>query len=137
MKVQEIMSTNVESVLPTASLRQTARKFCELKVGALPVIVDGKLLGIITDRDVSVYAMAIGRDPQSTYVENVMTKEVVTCNESQSLSEAAKIMEEHNIRRLTVINSNEDVVGFLSVDDIAQVSHELAGCVLEASAAIH
>ena len=137
MRVQEIMSTKVESILPTASLRQTARTLSQLNLGALPVIDNGKLVGIITDRDVSVYAIAIGRDPQSTDVQKVMTKEVYTVYESQEISEAAEIMEQANIRRLAVINDDEDVVGFLSVDDIAHVSHELAGCVLEASAAIH
>ncbi len=137
MKVQAIMSTKVETIKPTSSLRATARALSNLNVGALPVVDDGKLVGIITDRDVSVHAIAIGREPQSTEVETVMSKEVFCCLENQSLAEAAQIMEDHNIRRLAVLNSNEDVVGILSVDDIAQVSHELAGGVLEAAIAIH
>lgn len=137
MKVQNVMSTEVKSILPTSSLRATARTLAQLNVGALPVIDDGKLVGIITDRDVSVYAIAIGRDPQSTDVQTVMTKEVFTCNENQELSEAVEMMEKYNVRRLAVTNKDKDVVGFLTVDDIAHVSHELAGCVLEASAAIH
>lgn len=137
MKVQEIMSKQVKTISPASSLRATARTLNELNVGALPVIEDGKLVGIITDRDVSVHAIAIGRDPQSTYVDKVMTKEVFTCNENQELSEAAGIMEKNNIRRLAVINDANDVVGILTVDDLAHVSHELAGCVLEASTAIH
>ncbi len=137
MKVNEIMSTKVESVSPTSSLRATARKLSNMNVGALPVVDDGKLIGIITDRDVSVYAIAIGRDPQSTDVKRVMTKEVFTCNENQELSEAAEIMENHNIRRLAVIDNNNDIAGILSVDDLAHVSHELAGSVLEAAIPIH
>ena len=137
MKVQEIMSTNVETISPTSSLRATARALSNLNVGALPVVDDGKLVGIITDRDVSVYAIAIGRDPQSTDVQTVMTKEVFTCNENEELSEAAEIMERHKIRRLAVTNRNNDIVGFLTVDDIAHVSHDLAGTVLEAAIPIH
>ncbi len=137
MRVQEIMSTKVETIKPTSSLRATARTLSNLNVGALPVVDDGKLVGIITDRDVSVYAIALGRDPQSTEVQKVMTKEVYTCRENQELSEAAEIMEKHNIRRLAVMNSNNDIAGFLTVDDIAHVSHELAGNVLEAAIAIH
>jgi len=137
MKVQEIMSTNVETISPASSLRATARKFSNMNVGALPVVDDGKLVGIITDRDVSVYAIAIGRDPQSTDVQTVMTKEVFTCNENEELSEAAEIMERHKIRRLAVTNRNNDIVGFLTVDDIAHVSHDLAGTVLEAAIPIH
>lgn len=137
MRVQEIMSTKVETIKPTSSLRAAARTLSNLNVGALPVVDEGKLLGIITDRDVSVYAIAIGREPQYTDVQVVMTKEVVTCNGSQSLAEAAEIMEQHNIRRLAVVNDEGDVTGMLTVDDIAQVSHELAGGVLEAAIAIH
>ena len=137
MKVQEIMSTKVETIKPTSSLRAAARLLSNLNVGALPVVDDGKLVGIITDRDVSVYAIAIGRDPQNTDVQKVMTKEVFTCYEDQKLSEAAEIMEQHNIRRLAVMNRNDEIAGFLSVDDLAQVSHELAGGVLEAAIAIH
>ena len=138
MKVKEIMSANVETVKPTSSLRATARTLSNLNVGALPVVdEEGKLVGIITDRDVSVHAIAIGREPQSTDVQTVMTKQVFTCKADQSLAEAAKIMEQHNIRRLAVVNENGEVVGILTVDDIAQVSHELAGGVLEAAIAIH
>ena len=137
MKVQEIMSTKVETIKPTSSLRAAARTFSDLNVGVLPVVDEGKLVGIITDRDVSVYAIAIGREPQYTDVKVVMSKEVFTCNANQSLAEAAEIMEQHNIRRLAVVNDSEEVVGILTVDDIAQVSHELAGGVLEAAIAIH
>lgn len=137
MKVQEIMSTNVETVSPTSSLRATARRFSSLGIGALPVVDNGKLLGIITDRDVSVYAVAIGRDPQNTEVKTVMTKEVFTCFEDQNLTEAAQIMEDHKIRRLAVLNREEQITGFLTVDDLAPVSHELAGAVLASATAIH
>jgi len=137
MKVQEIMSTNVETVMPNVSLRAAARKLSNFNVGALPVVDDGKLLGIITDRDVSVYAIAIGRDPQNTEVQTVMTKNVITCYEDQNITEAAQIMEAHNIRRLTVLNRNDEIAGFLTVDDLAPVSHELAGAVLQAVTPLH
>ena len=137
MKVQEVMSKKVETISPISSLRAAARTLSNLGVGALPVVDNGKLLGIITDRDVSVHAIAIGRDPQNTEVKRVMTKEVFTCYEDQKLAEAAEIMEEHKIRRLAVLNRNEEIAGFLSVDDLAPVSHELAGAVLAAATAAH
>ena len=137
MKVEEIMTAKVESVSPTTTLRTAARKMKELDVGALTVVDEGKLLGIITDRDVSVFAIAMGHDPQSTEVQKVMTKEVFSCEEGIDISEAAKIMEQHQIRRLTVMNNNDSLTGFLSVDDIAHVSCELAGAVLEAATPTH
>lgn len=137
MKVEEIMTTKVESVLPTTSLRAVARKMSDLGVGALPVVDEGILMGIITDRDVSVYAIAMGHDPQSTEAQKVMTREVFTCNASENINEAAKIMEQHKIRRLTVMSGDQELAGFLSVDDIAPVSGDLAGAVLEAATPIH
>jgi CBS domain-containing protein len=137
MKVLEIMTTKVESVSPTTSLRIAARKMKELNIGSMMVMDGAKLLGIITDRDLSVYAIAMGHDPQSTEVQKVMTSEVFTCAESQNIDVAAKIMEEHHIRRLAVTDGNNAMAGFLSVDDLAHVSHELAGVVLEAATPIH
>jgi len=137
MKVQEMMSTKVETISPAATLRATARKFSELNIGALPVVDDGKLVGMITDRDVSVYAIAIGRGAESTDVQKVMSKEVYTCNKDQELSEAAEIMENHKIRLLAVMGMNDDIVGVLTVDDLAHVSPDLAGAVLEAATPVH
>ena len=138
MKVQEIMTTKVETISPTTSLRAAARKMADGNVGTLPVVdADGQLLGIITDRDVSVFAIAMGHDPQSTEVQKVMTKEVATCEESQDISEAAKIMEQHQIRHLAVVGSGNSMTGFLSVDDLARTSSDLAGAVLEAATPIH
>ncbi|VAW67044.1 hypothetical protein MNBD_GAMMA09-2701 [hydrothermal vent metagenome] len=137
MRIREIMSTKVETIKPTSSLRATARTLSNLNVGALPIVDNGNLVGIITDRDVSVYAIAIGRDPQSTEVQKVMSREVFTCNENQKLSDAADIMKEHNIRRLAVLDNHKDISGFLTVDDIAHVSRELAGNILESSKAVH
>ena len=137
MRVEEIMTSKVEAVSPTTTLRGVAREMRDKGVGALPVVENGKVIGIITDRDVSVYAIAMGHDPQSTEVQKVMTKQVYTCNAEQDISEAAKIMEQNKIRRLTVMNSEQDLAGFLSVDDLALVSGELAGAVLEAAIPSH
>jgi len=138
MKIQEIMTTHVESILPTSTLRRAAQKMSQLGIGSLPIISEeGTLLGIITDRDISCFAIAMGHDPNSTEVQKVMTREVFACYENDDISNAANLMEEKHIRRLTVLNQNEDVVGFLSVDDLAKTSHELAGAVLVAATPVH
>ena len=137
MKVRDIMTTKVESLKPTTVLRTAARKMSELNIGSMPVVDDnGKLLGIITDRDISVYAIAMGRNPQDTEVQKIMSKDVATCLADQELSDAASIMEQRHVRRLAVMD-NDELSGFLSVDDLAQVSSELAGAVLEAATPIH
>lgn len=138
MKIQDIMNTKVESILPTATLRRAAQKMSQLDIGSLPIISDeGELLGIITDRDISCFAVAMGHEPNSTEVQKVMTKEVFTCMEDQDINEAATLMEEKHIRRMPIVNQSNSVVGFLSVDDLAHCSHDLAGAVLEAASPMH
>lgn len=138
MKVQELMTKNVETLSPTTVLRRAARKMTDLGIGSMPVVNDdGELIGIITDRDISVYAIAMGHDPQSTEVQKVMTKDVITCRQDQDIAEAAEIMGKLHIRRLAVLDSDAAMAGFLSVDDLARASHELAGAVLEAATSTH
>lgn len=137
MKVQDLMTTPVESLSPNATLRQAARKMSELNIGTMPVVEDGNLLGIITDRDISVFAIAMGHNPQDTEVQKVMTKDVITCFADQDLSEATRLMEDLNIRRLAVLNRDSEIAGLLSVDDLVRGSHDLAGAVLESARAIH
>ena len=137
MKVQDLMTTHVEALSPISTLRTAARKMSEHGVGSLPIVDDGKLLGIITDRDISCFCVAIGRDPNSTEVQTVMTKEVVTCYDDQDISEAAQLMQENNIRRLAVLSRDNNIAGFFSVDDLVRGSKELAGAVLEAATPVH
>ena len=137
MKVQDIMTTSTVTIEPRFSLRQAARKMSELGVGSIIIAEEGKLLGIITDRDIACFAVAMGRDSNSTEVGKVMTKEVTTCFSDQDVGDAAHMMEQHGIRRLPVIDHDNSLVGFLSVDDLARFSHELAGEVLSAATPTH
>ncbi|MDH5648303.1 MAG: CBS domain-containing protein [Gammaproteobacteria bacterium] len=137
MKVQEIMTKKVEYVTPNATLRQAARKMGQLGVGFLPVIENGILIGIITDRDIACHAIGIGRDANWTDVQKVMKKEVITCFDDDDISDAAHLMEDHHIHRLPVLHHDNSLAGILSVDDLARGSHDLAGEVLERTAATH
>lgn len=137
MKVQDIMSTSTVTIEPRFSLRQAARKMSELGVGSLIIAEKGKLLGIITDRDIACFAVAMGRDANSTEVSTVMTKEVTTCFTDQEVDDAAHLMEQYHIRRLPVVGHDNSMAGFLSVDDLARYSHELAGEVLNAATPSH
>jgi CBS domain-containing protein len=137
MKVKELMTTSVECVLPHTSLRTAARKMSELGVGSLLIVENEQLLGIITDRDISCFAVAMGHSPNDTEVQKIMTRTVTRCYQDQDINEAAELMEKAHIRRLTIMDPNDQVSGVLSVDDLARVSHELAGAVLEAATPIH
>lgn len=137
MKVSELMTPQVESVKPTTNLRGAARKMKEAGVGALPVMEDGKLLGIITDRDLACFAIAMGHDLNSAPVSKIMTKQVITCKAGEDITAAAKLMQSSHIRRLLVVNDDDSVAGLFSLDDLVRGSHELAGAVLESATAVH
>ena len=137
MRVSELMSKHVEAIAPDKNIRLASRWMRDNNIGSLPVVNDGKLVGIVTDRDISCFAVAMGRDPSSTPIEKVMTTDVATCYDDDDITDAAHQMEQRHIRRLAVIDHDNKVIGLLSVDDLARGSHELAGAVLEAADAIH
>ena len=138
MKIQDIMNANVETISPDATTKVAARTMHDKHIGSLPVVNENQeLVGIITDRDICCKVVATGRDAGWTKVHEIMHKEVVTCFEDQEIADAADLMADQHIHRLAVINRDNSLSGVLSVDDIAKGSYDLAGVVLEASAALH
>ena len=133
MQVNEVMTRGVECVSPDATLQEAARKMKDLDVGPLPVCDKDRLAGILTDRDIVVRAVAEGRDPRSAHVRDVMTPDVVYCFEDQDVQEAARLMEEKQVRRLVVLDRAKRLVGIVSLGDLAvQTSdRDLAGKALE------
>lgn len=134
MLVHEIMSANAECVEPTCNLRQAAQRMQRLDVGCLPICGEGnRLQGMVTDRDIILRAVAVGRDLEQTSVEEIMSHEVRYCFDDQSIEQAANLMEEKQIRRLVVLNRDKNLVGILSLGDIAARGHndQLSGEALE------
>jgi CBS domain-containing protein len=120
MEVKDIMTRDVEVVTPGATLQEAARKMRDLDVGSVPVCDGRRLKGILTDRDITIRATAEGLDPTEKTVQETMTEEVAYCYENTSLEEAALLMMEKQIRRLPVVNQNHDLVGIISLGDIAE-----------------
>lgn len=137
MKVQDIMKAGVKTISPTENTKEAATIMHDLHIGSLPVVENGQLVGMITDRDICLRVTATGRDAVSTSVKEVMGNSVKTCFADQDINEAAKIMMAHHIRRLVVLDRKNAMTGFLSVDDLAKTSHDLASQVLEATVPIH
>ncbi len=133
MHLREIMTPSVETVRPDSPLREAAQKMKSLDVGSLPVCDNRKLLGILTDRDITIRAVAEGRDPAATKVKDTMTPELIYCFDDQSLEEAAQLMERHQIRRLPILDRSHDLVGIVSLGDLAvrNRNDRLSGEVLE------
>jgi len=120
MKVSEVMSRNVECVRPDDTLQQAARKMRDLDVGPMPVCGDAdRLVGMLTDRDVTVRAVAEGWDPRSKRVSDAMSEGIVYCYEDQEVEEAARLMRDNQIRRLVVLNRDKRMTGIVSLGDLA------------------
>jgi len=91
----------------------------DLDVGPLPVCEGDRLVGMVTDRDITVRAVAEGCDSRTTTVRDVMTSDVVYCFENQDVEEAARLMKEHQVRRLIVLSRDKRLVGIVSLGDLA------------------
>ena len=133
MKIKEIITPDPQCISPNASLTEAAKKMRILDIGMLPVCENDRLVGTVTDRDITVRAVAEGLDPKTVKVRQMMTQEVVYCFENRSIEEAAHLMEEKKIRRLPVLDAQKHLVGIVSMGDLAARAHEikLAGEVLE------
>ena len=119
MKVRDIMTTTTQTILPDATLEQAAKKMRDYDVGLLPIVANNRVLGVITDRDLVVRAMAAGYNPHLTVVREIMTSRALWCYDDQTVSEAAKAMEANKVRRLVILDRNFALAGVLTLTDIA------------------
>jgi CBS domain-containing protein len=117
--VSEIMTSDVQVVEPEDSLRRAASLMQECDVGALPVCAGGRLLGMLTDRDITVRGVAEGLDPDEACVSDVMTEDLQYCTEDQDTEEVLQIMGDKQLRRLPVIDENKKLVGIVALADLA------------------
>ena len=119
MKVSDAMSRDVQIASPKQSIRDAARIMAKIDAGALPVGENDRLIGVITDRDIAIRAVAEGKAP-TTKIRDVMSEEVLYCFEDQDLEEVAQNMGEMKIRRLPVVNRDKRLVGIISLGDLAR-----------------
>jgi CBS domain-containing protein len=112
------MTRDVKLVSPTQTIRDAARMMAELDAGVLPVQQDDRLVGMITDRDIAVRAVAEGKSPD-TLVRDVMSNEVLYCFDDQEIEDVARNMGEVKVRRLPVVNRDKRLVGIISIGDLA------------------
>jgi CBS domain-containing protein len=116
--LKEIMAQNVETVGPDVTLKECAEKMKRRNVGVLPVIDGKKPIGVITDRDITLRAVAEGADVNKTTVRDVMTRELYSVYEDQTIKEACGLMEQNKIRRLVVVNREGGLAGVLTLNDV-------------------
>jgi CBS domain-containing protein len=117
-KISEVMTSEVQVVQPDDTLQDAAAIMAEQDVGALPVCDGSRLQGMITDRDIAVRAVANGRDAD-TAVREVMSEDVIWCSEDDDTQEVLGRMGERQIRRIPVVDANRNLVGIVSLGDLA------------------
>ena len=118
MLVRDVMSTNVQLARPGDTIEQAARAMAHLDVGFLPVTDEDRLIGVVTDRDIAIRAVALGKAP-STPIGEVMTTEVRYCFDDEDLGHVARNMADQQVRRLPVMNRQKRLIGVLSLSDLA------------------
>lgn len=133
MQVREAMTPQLQSISAAAVLQQAAQLMREFDVGMLPVTEADEIVGTITDRDITVRGVAAGLDPATTPLSEIMTAQVIYCHEDDSIEDAAHVMEQHQLRRLLVLNGTGEAVGIIALADLALStgSRELGGEVLQ------
>ena len=118
MKVHEAMTPDVRVARPDQSICEAARMMAECDAGALPVGDDDQLVGVITDRDIAIRAVAEGKSPE-TPIRYVMSNEVLYCFEDEDTEEVARNMGDNKVRRLPVLSRSKRLVGIVSIGDLA------------------
>ncbi len=118
MKVSEVMTRDVHVASPDQTIRDAARMMAELDAGVLPVGEHDRLVGMITDRDIAIRAVARGKPPE-TRIRDVMTEDVKYCFDDDDIDNVAGNMADIQVRRLPVVNRDKRLVGILAIADIA------------------
>jgi CBS domain-containing protein len=118
MQVNEAMTNDVKIASPNQPIRDAARLMAEIDAGVLPVGENDRLVGMITDRDIAIRAVAAEKGPQ-TPIRDIMSKEVLYCFEDDDVDDVVQNMADIKVRRLPVLNHEKRLVGILSLGDIA------------------
>jgi len=119
IKIKDIITPAPRCISPDASLVEAAMEMKALDVGILPICENNRLIGTVTDRDITIRAVAEGYDPNICTVRQVMSRVVIYCFDDQDIWNAARMMETNKIRRLPILNRNEHLVGMVSLGDLA------------------
>ncbi len=132
MKAKELMTPNIEFIGSDVAIKDAAKKMKELDVGALPVNIGDETVGMITDRDIVIRAVAQGFDPEKHKVREAVSEGIISCNEDDEIETIADLMEDQQIRRILVKDAGGKITGIISLGDLAvKIQNEKTGEVLK------
>jgi CBS domain-containing protein len=123
-KIREVMTTNPRTVEPTTPIVDAARMMRDEDIGPIPIVENSQCTGILTDRDIVLRVVAEGRDPTTTTVSEVASRDLITIDPEQTLDEAARLMAQHQVRRLPVCEEDGNLVGIIAQADLALTASE-------------
>lgn len=122
-QVRDVMTSNPTTCEPTATLVDAAKVMAREDVGPVPIVEGGKLVGLVTDRDIIIRAVAEGRDVTSTTVRDVASRDLVTVTADEDLDRALQLMADNQVRRIPVVEGDR-VVGIVSQADVARAADD-------------
>lgn len=122
--ISEVMTSNPRTIEPSTPIVEATKIMRDDDVGSIPIVEGDQLWGTITDRDVSIRAVAEGRDAQSTTVGEIASRDLVTIDPQQDLDEALRLMAKHQVRRLPVVEEDGRLVGIVAQADVAQIGDD-------------
>jgi CBS domain-containing protein len=120
MQLREIMTTDVKVIRPETSVSQAAQKMRSLDVGALPVSEGHRLVGMVTDRNITLRATAYGHDPNTTPVRHYMSCDLICCFEDRDIKEAEELMRQRRVHQLPILTRDKQIAGIVALDDLAR-----------------
>jgi CBS domain-containing protein len=119
-RIREVMTSNPSTIEPGENIVEAARIMKQEDAGVVPVTENGRLTGMVTDRDIAIRVVAEGKDPKSTTVREVASTDLVTVDPQQDLDEALRLMAQHKVRRLPVVEEDGRLVGVVAQADVAR-----------------
>ena len=122
--LKDLMIKEVETITPDETVQTAARYMHIGNFGMLPVVENHRMIGVITDRDITIRAVADGKDC-ATKVRDVMTEQMICAHENEMVASAMQLMSEHQIRRLPIVNSEKNIVGIVALGDLARVKDDV------------
>ena len=130
--IKDAMTSNPKTVTSDQTVVDAARIMKQEDAGVVPIVDGDRLVGVVTDRDITITVVAEGKDPQSTRVTEIASRDLVTVDPQQDLDEALRLMAQHQVRRLPVVEEDGRLVGILAQADVAQhATDERTGEVVE------
>lgn len=131
MNITQVMTTDVWVGSPDDTLQKAAQMMSDYDFGILPIVDNNQLVGMLSDRDITIRAVAKGFSPNEHNVREIMTHDVQHINQDESVEDAAQMMSDLQVRRLPVVDSDEQLVGIVSLGDLAISDDKAAGQALE------